>query len=99
MLFVDLEGIHDLPLASFSMFHELVWTFQEMEKGSLNYLVVCWAFTLGALIGSFLNVVIYRVPLGRSISLPPSACTTCNTPLHWSCNVPVFFRFDLQAVS
>ena len=44
---------------------------------------------LGLLIGSFLNVVIYRVPLGRSIVLPPSACTTCNTPLHWIQNLPV----------
>ena len=45
---------------------------------------------LGALLGSFLNVVIYRIPLGRSIVTPPSACTNCNTPLHWSLNIPVF---------
>jgi leader peptidase (prepilin peptidase)/N-methyltransferase len=48
-----------------------------------------WAFVLGLLLGSFLNVVIYRLPLSRSIVFPPSACTNCNTPLHWSLNLPV----------
>ncbi len=47
-----------------------------------------WALILGLLIGSFLNVVIYRLPLGRSVVSPPSACTNCNTPLHWSLNLP-----------
>jgi leader peptidase (prepilin peptidase)/N-methyltransferase len=49
-----------------------------------------WAFLLGLLVGSFLNVVIYRIPLGRSIVAPPSACTNCNTPLPWWLNLPVF---------
>lgn len=48
-----------------------------------------WVFLLGLLVGSFLNVVIYRVPVGRSVVLPPSACSVCNTPLHWSLNIPV----------
>lgn len=49
-----------------------------------------WAFVLGLLVGSFLNVVIYRLPLGRSVVAPPSACTNCNTPLPWWLNLPVF---------
>lgn len=48
-----------------------------------------WAFLFGALVGSFLNVVVYRLPLGRSIVSPPSACTLCNTPLPWHSNLPV----------
>lgn len=64
-------------------------SFRVLEAGSLGFLVSGWSLILGALVGSFLNVVIYRVPLGRSISLPPSACTTCNTPLHWKFNIPV----------
>lgn len=48
-----------------------------------------WALIFGLLVGSFLNVVIYRLPLGRSVVSPPSACTNCNTPLHWSMNLPV----------
>lgn len=38
-------------------------------------------FILGLLIGSFLNVCIYRLPLNQSIVTPPSHCMTCNTRL------------------
>lgn len=44
---------------------------------------------LGLLIGSFLNVVIYRVPLGRSVVSPPSACPGCSAPIHPRDNIPV----------
>lgn len=44
---------------------------------------------LGLIIGSFLNVVIYRVPAGLSIVSPPSACPGCNTPIKARDNVPV----------
>jgi leader peptidase (prepilin peptidase)/N-methyltransferase len=40
-------------------------------------------------IGSFLNVVSARLPLGRSITHPPSACMTCETPIAWRDNIPV----------
>lgn len=43
----------------------------------------------GLLIGSFLNVVAYRVPLKRSIVSPPSACPTCGTPIRSRDNIPV----------
>ena len=45
-------------------------------------------FVLGACIGSFLNVVIYRVPAGRSIVRPGSACA-CGAPIAWYDNVPI----------
>ena len=38
-------------------------------------------FLLGSVIGSFLNVVIYRLPKGESISYPPSHCSECDTRL------------------
>ena len=41
------------------------------------------AFALGACIGSFLNVVIYRVPAGKSIVYPGSTCG-CGQPIAWS---------------
>jgi leader peptidase (prepilin peptidase)/N-methyltransferase len=44
---------------------------------------------LGLLIGSFLNVVVYRVPLGKSIVSPPSACPGCGTEIRPYDNIPV----------
>lgn len=43
----------------------------------------------GSLIGSFLNVVIFRVPTGRSIVSPPSACTRCGSRIRGYDNIPV----------
>lgn len=47
-------------------------------------------FLLGAIIGSFLNVCIYRIPLGECIAYPPSHCTNCNTRLKWYDLIPIF---------
>ena len=44
---------------------------------------------LGLLIGSFLNVVVWRVPRGESVVSPPSACPDCETPIRPRDNVPV----------
>ncbi len=48
------------------------------------------AGVLGLLIGSFLNVVIYRVPAGESIVSPPSRCPSCGAEIRNRHNVPVF---------
>ncbi|HEY9621957.1 MAG TPA: prepilin peptidase [Crinalium sp.] len=47
-------------------------------------------FVLGTCIGSFLNVVIYRVPAGMSLLYPPSRCPRCKQRLKSYDNVPVF---------
>jgi len=47
------------------------------------------ATVLGALIGSFLNVVIHRLPLGESLVTPGSHCPACNAPVRSFDNVPV----------
>lgn len=47
-------------------------------------------FILGIVIGSFLNVCIYRLPLGKSIVTSPSACPSCENPLKPLDLVPVF---------
>lgn len=47
-------------------------------------------FLLGIIIGSFLNVCIYRIPKEESIAFPPSHCTTCNNKLNWYDLIPVF---------
>jgi len=47
------------------------------------------AGALGLLIGSFLNVVVHRVPAGLSVSTPASACPHCHAPIRRRDNVPV----------
>ena len=44
---------------------------------------------LGAMVGSFLNVVIYRVPRGESIVAPRSRCPSCETQIAGRDNVPI----------
>ncbi len=50
---------------------------------------VVLAALFGAIIGSFLNVVAYRLPRGESLSTPGSRCPSCETPIKWYDNVPV----------
>ncbi len=46
-------------------------------------------FVFGCCIGSFLNVVIYRLPLDKSIITPPSACPACGKHIHFYDNIPL----------
>jgi len=52
--------------------------------------IVIVVFIFGAMIGSFLNVVIYRIPKGESIVFPSSKCQSCQTSLKWWHNIPIF---------
>ncbi len=53
-------------------------------------------FALGLVIGSFLNVCIYRIPKGQSFVLPRSFCPCCNTNLAWYDNIPVISYLRLR---
>ena len=44
---------------------------------------------LGLVVGSFLNVCIYRLPRGQSVNWPGSRCTTCDRSLAWYENIPI----------
>ena len=55
--------------------------------------MMIWAIffvILGICIGSFSNVLIYRLPLNESINFPASHCTNCKSPLKWYHNIPLF---------
>jgi leader peptidase (prepilin peptidase)/N-methyltransferase len=52
-------------------------------------LAIVAAGLFGAIIGSFLNVCIYRLPLGKSVVWPGSACPGCNRQLTWYENIPI----------
>lgn len=48
-----------------------------------------YAGVVGAIVGSFLNVCIYRLPAEKSVITPRSACGACDTPIRWRDNIPV----------
>jgi leader peptidase (prepilin peptidase)/N-methyltransferase len=59
--------------------------------------LVALAFAIaGLVVGSFLNVCIYRIPRRESIAWPASHCTACNRPLAWFENVPILSWFVLR---
>src|SRR6478672_672415 len=51
--------------------------------------VVVVGGVVGLLIGSFLNVVVWRVPRGESVVHPPSHCPSCDAPIAPRDNIPV----------
>lgn len=60
-----------------------------MEPSLHHVLESIAAFVVGACIGSFLNVCVYRIPLNRSIVHPGSHCAACGTPIPWYYNLPI----------
>ncbi|MGZ5517258.1 MAG: prepilin peptidase [Limisphaerales bacterium] len=53
-------------------------------------------FVFGSIVGSFLNVCIYRMPLGLSVVTPPSHCPHCKYSIPWYLNVPLVTWVVLQ---
>jgi len=54
-------------------------------------------FAVGACVGSFLNVVIYRLPRGESIVFPGSHCPSCGRAIRWYDNIPLVSWIVLKA--
>lgn len=52
-------------------------------------LLVGFAFVVGAVLGSFLNVVIYRTPRGESVVFGGSRCPRCESPIRPRDNIPI----------
>ena len=55
-----------------------------------------FVFIFGLIVGSFLNVCIYRMPKGQSIVMPASHCPDCVKPIKWYDNIPVISYFILR---
>jgi leader peptidase (prepilin peptidase)/N-methyltransferase len=60
-----------------------------MAGGRVRALVYVFSVLFGLVLGSFLNVVIYRVPRHESLVRPGSHCPGCGTAIHWYDNIPV----------
>jgi leader peptidase (prepilin peptidase) / N-methyltransferase len=58
---------------------------------------LAFAAAFGAVAGSFLNVCIYRLPLGKSVVWPASACPHCDRALAWFENIPIASFLVLRA--
>ena len=56
----------------------------------LDLFVAAWFFFLGGCIGSFLNVVVYRVPRGMTLVRRSSRCPYCCTKIRFRDNIPIF---------
>ena len=59
-------------------------------------LLTIWLFAVGASVGSFLNVVIYRMPAGLSIAHPPSHCPNCQHLIRRQDNIPIYSWLALR---
>ena len=62
-----------------------------------QYILDTWIFLVGATVGSFLNVVISRLPRGESIVKPASHCPKCDTPVKPYDNIPILSWLLLRA--
>ena len=67
--------------------HESV--FEMLPMVGAGALIAIWLFVFWSLIGSFLNVVVYRLPLGESVVHGGSHCPRCSSPIKWHDNLPV----------
>jgi leader peptidase (prepilin peptidase)/N-methyltransferase len=66
-----------------------------MFDGQLYWATI--SFLFGTVVGSFANVVIYRLPLSMNLVSPRSHCGKCSTPISWFENIPVLSFLALRA--
>lgn len=68
----------------------------QLTPAAAEAILVVWLFALGGAVGSFLNVVVYRVPAGKSLVHPGSHCPACGHPIRWHDNMPILSWFVLR---
>jgi leader peptidase (prepilin peptidase)/N-methyltransferase len=88
----------DAPVIASSAFMDLhepllpLWAMEGLAQGFLWL----WLFCLGATVGSFLNVVIYRLPRGKNLAYPGSFCPHCAHPIRLQDNIPILSWLSLR---
>jgi len=63
---------------------------------TVSGVIMCIFMAMGASVGSFLNVLIFRMPRFKPLLWPPSACTNCGTKLSLKDNTPIFGWLQLS---
>lgn len=66
------------------------------ESDHMEIVLTVFMFMAGAAVGSFLNVVAWRVPRGESVIRPGSRCASCGRCIRWFDNIPVLSWFILR---
>lgn len=69
---------------------------ESLRHPSLIVIFSIFSFITGLCLGSFINVLIYRLPRGESIFYPPSRCPHCGKTLKWYHNIPIFSYIFLK---
>lgn len=64
---------------------------------AIDWIWYAFVFAFGSCVGSFLNVVIYRLPRDKSLVLPPSACPACGKHIRFYDNIPLISWLVLRA--
>ena len=62
----------------------------------MDVMLIIFLFAFGACVGSFLNVLIYRLPREESIVFPGSHCPRCGVPINWYDNIPIISWLALR---
>jgi leader peptidase (prepilin peptidase)/N-methyltransferase len=69
-----------------------LWRFEFFSAAGsmiMDAWIIFFIFAFGACVGSFLNVVIWRMPRGQSIVFPGSHCPSCGRAIRWHDNIPI----------
>lgn len=62
----------------------------------ISIIIIILTVIVGLVVGSFLNVLIYRLPINQSIAFPASHCPKCNHQLKWYDNIPALSYLMLR---
>ncbi len=71
-------------------------TTARLWSAALSAFFICYFFVVGGVVGSFLNVVVYRLPAGKNLLWPGSRCPRCDTPIRLTDNIPILSWLRLK---